>query len=175
MGLEFANFSAFQAGYVDVIAGAVTFVKMLVAAEVQKIEFVDEAVALEQVESAINRDTMYAGIDFLGAFEDGAGVEVAFGVVHYFEQNFSLSREAYAALFQGGLKAAGALVRVDAFAGGDSMCGCGGHDSFSGCRNRGKSYLKFDRRPECKVELRVLTFRISVPHGSKEPHPSSKP
>ena len=116
----------------DVVAGAMALVEMLVAAEVQEIEFVDEAVALEQVESAINRDTMYAGVDFLGAFEDGAGVEVAFGVVHYIEEDFSLAREAYAAFFQGGLEAAGALVRVNAFAGGDSMCGCGGHDSFSG-------------------------------------------
>jgi len=158
MGLEFANFSAFQSGYVDVIAGTVTFVEMLVPAEVQEIEFVDEAVALEQVESAINRDTMYAGIDFLGAFEDGAGVEVAFGVVHYFEQNFSLARQAYAALFQGGLKAAGALVRVDAFAGGDSMCGCGGHDSFSRCWNRGNSF-NFDLATRTQNgKLRVLIF-----------------
>src|SRR5258706_4674942 len=132
MGLEFADFSAFQAGYVDVVARAMAFVEMLVAAEVQEIEYVDEAVALEQVESAINRDTMYAGIDFPGAFEDGAGVEVAFGVVHYFEQDFSLAREAYAPFFERGLEAAGALVRVDAFTGGDSMCRCGGHS----CRCR---------------------------------------
>lgn len=119
------------------VARAVAFVEMLVATEVQEIEFVDEAVALEQVESAINRDSMDAGIDFLRAFKNGAGIEVAFGVVHYFEENFSLAREAYAALFEGGLKAAGALVRVDALASGDSMCGCGGHDSFSRRRNRG--------------------------------------
>jgi hypothetical protein len=146
MGLEFADFSAFQAGYVDVVAGPMAFVEVLVAAEVQEVEFVDEAGALEQVKSAINRDTMDSGIDFLGAFEDGAGVEVAFGVVHYFEEDFSLAREAYAALFQGGLEAAGALVRVDAFAGGDSMCGCGGHDWFRRCRNRGTIYLKSRRK-----------------------------
>src|SRR5258706_6963036 len=158
MGLEFADFSAFQAGYVDVVARAMAFVEMLVAAEVQEIEYVDEAVALEQVESAINRDTMYAGIDFPGAFEDGASVEVAFGVVHYFEEDFSLAREAYAALFQGGLEAAGALVGVDAFAGGDSMCGCGGHDWFSRCRNRGNSF-NFDLASRTQNgKLRVLIF-----------------
>ena len=142
----------------DVVARAMALVEMLVAAKVQEIEFVDEAVALEQVESAINRDTMDAGIDFLGAFEDGAGVEVAFGVVHYFEEDFSLAREAYAALFQGGLEAAGALVGVDAFAGGDSMCGCGGHDSFSRCRNRGNSF-NFDLATRTQNgKLRVLIF-----------------
>jgi hypothetical protein len=30
------------------------------------------------------------------------------------------------------LQAAGALVGVDAFAGRDSMCGCGGHDGSGG-------------------------------------------
>ena len=127
MGLKLADFSAFQAGHVDVVAGAVAFVEMLVSTEVQKIEFVDEAVALEQVQSAINGDTMNARVDFLGAFQNGAGVEVAFGIVHDFEQDFSLAGKANAALFEGGLEAAGALVRVDALAGGDSMCGGGGH------------------------------------------------
>ena len=101
----------------DVVPRAVAFVEVLVAAKVQEIELVDKAIALEQVESAINGDTMNAWIDFLRAFEDGAGVEVAFSVIHYFEQNFSLAREPHAALFKCGLEAAGALVRVDAFAG----------------------------------------------------------
>jgi hypothetical protein len=144
----------------DVVARAVAFVEMLVAAEVQKIEFIDKAVALEQVESAVNGDTMNAGIDFLRAFEDGAGVEVAFRVVHYFEQDFSLAREAYAALFQSGLEAAGALVRVDAFAGGDSMCGCGGHVYwFIRRRNRGILFNGWTQ----DGKLRIRIFRDLIP------------
>ena len=111
----------------DVVARAMAFVEVLVTPEVQEIEFVDQAVALEQIESAINSDTMNAGIDFLRAFEDGAGIEMAFGIIHYFKQNFSLAREAYAALFEGRLETSRALVRVDAFAGRDSMCGGRGH------------------------------------------------
>jgi len=109
------------------VARAVAFVEMLVAAEVQEIEFVNQTIALEQIESTVNRDTMNAGIDFLRAFEDGARVQVAFRLVHDLEQDFSLAREAHAAFFESGLQAAGALVRVDAFTGGDSMGGCGGH------------------------------------------------
>src|SRR5271156_1847436 len=43
---EFADFAAADAGYVDVVAGAVAFVEVAVAAEVQEIELVDQAVAL---------------------------------------------------------------------------------------------------------------------------------
>ena len=45
--LEFADLAAFQTGYMDVVAGAVAFVEVLVAAQVQEIKFVDKAVALE--------------------------------------------------------------------------------------------------------------------------------
>ncbi len=126
-GLEFAHLAAFQAGDVDVVAQAVAFVKVLVAAEVQQVELIDEAVALQQIEGAVDGDAMDAGIDFLGPFENGAGVQVAFGVVHDLEQDFSLAREAHTTLFESGLEAAGPLVCVNPFAGGDAMCGCGGH------------------------------------------------
>jgi hypothetical protein len=46
---EFADFAAADAGYVDVIARAVGFVEMAVAAEMQEIEFVDEALALQEI------------------------------------------------------------------------------------------------------------------------------
>ena len=55
-------------------------------------------------------------------------VEMALGVVHHLEQNFSLARQAHAALGEGLLQTAGAVMGVDTFACGDSMC-CGGHDS----------------------------------------------
>jgi hypothetical protein len=125
-GFKFADGAALQAGDVDVVARTVAFIKMLVAAQVQKIEFVDQAVALQQVERAINGDAMNARIDFHGAVEDRAGVEVALGAVHDLENNSALAREADAAFGEGFLKAAGTRVGVDAFAGGDSMCG-GGH------------------------------------------------
>ena len=126
-GFEFADFSAFQAGDVDVVARAVALVEVLVAPKVQQVELIDEAVALEQIKSSVDGDTMHAGIDFLRSFENGAGVQVAFGVVHDLQQDFSLAGEAHATFFQRGLQAAGARVRVDAFAGGDSMCSWGGH------------------------------------------------
>ena len=59
---EFADFAAADAGYVDVVARAMGFVEMAIAAEMQEIEFVYQAVALEEIEGAIDGDASYAGI-----------------------------------------------------------------------------------------------------------------
>jgi hypothetical protein len=124
--LEFADGAAFQASDVNVIARAVAFVKMLIAAQVQQVQLIDQSVAFQQVERAVNRDAMDSRIDFYGSIEDGTGIEVTLGAIHYLENNFSLSGEADTLLGKSFLQPAGALVGVDAFAGGDSMCG-GGH------------------------------------------------
>src|SRR5271170_2705458 len=64
---EFADFAAADAGYVDVVAGAVGFVEMAIAAEVQEIELVDEALALQEIQRAIDGYASDARIEFLGA------------------------------------------------------------------------------------------------------------
>lgn len=110
----------------NVVARAVAFVKMLVAAQVEEVEFVNQAIALEQIQSSVDSYAVHPGIEFLRAFEDRSGIEVAFGAVHYAKQDFSLARQADAALFQGFLQTAGAFMGVDAFSGRDSMC-VGGH------------------------------------------------
>jgi hypothetical protein len=92
---------------------------------VQEVEFVDEAVAFEEIEGAVDSDAVDARVEFLSAIEDRSGVEVALGVVHDLENNFSLAGEADAALGEGIVEAAGAGVGVDAFAGGDAMGGGG--------------------------------------------------
>ena len=112
----------------DVVAGAVAFVEVLIAAQVEQVELVDQAVALEHVERAVDGHAVHARVQLLRAVEDGTGVEMTLGVVHDLEQDFSLPSEAHAPLGEGFLQAAGALVGVDSFAGRDSMCG-GGHDS----------------------------------------------
>jgi hypothetical protein len=91
-GLEFADFAAAQAGDVDVIARAVGFVVMLIAAEMQEVEFVDQAMALQEIEGAIDGDAMDAGIDALGALKDFVGGEVALGAVHDLEEDAALAR-----------------------------------------------------------------------------------
>ena len=103
------------------------FVVVAIAAEVEEIEFVDQALLLEQVERAIDGDLGDLRIDFYGAFEDFAGVQVAAGGFHHLQDGAALAREANAAGAEGLLQVAGGFA-VDAFAGGDSVSGVFGHD-----------------------------------------------
>ncbi len=121
---EFADFAAANAGYVDVVARAVALVEVTVAAEVEKVELVDEAVALEEIESAIDGDAGYAWIELLGALQDFVGIEVAAGCVHYLQEDAALASEANAAGAEFAFEMAGEFV-IDSFAGGDAMCWCG--------------------------------------------------
>ncbi len=123
---EFADFAAADAGYVDVVARAVGFVEVAIAAEMKEIELVYQAVTLQEIESAIDRNARDARIEFLGALENFVGVEVAAGGVHHLEQDAALASEADSAGAELAFEMAGEFV-IDAFAGGDAMCWCGGH------------------------------------------------
>jgi hypothetical protein len=120
--LHFPYLPATQASNMDVVARAVAFVKMLLTVDVEKVEFVDQAHFLEHVERAINGDAMDLRIDALRALENGAGVEMALGTVHYLKKDTALARETDPALRKSGLQAAGGSVRVDALAAGNSLC-----------------------------------------------------
>jgi len=127
-GFELADFAAAEAGDVDVVARAMGFVVVAVAAEVEEIELVDEAFFLEEVDGAIDGDEVDGGVHFLGAFEDLIDVEVLLGGVHDFENDAALAGEANSLFAEGFLKASGGFSGVDAFAGGDAVCGRGGHE-----------------------------------------------
>jgi hypothetical protein len=125
--LELADGSAFQARDVDVVTGTMAFVEVLISAQVEQVELVDQAVALEQIDGPVDGHAVDARVELLRAIENGAGVEMALGVVHDLEKNLSLARQAHAPLGESLLEAAGAVMGVNSLAGGDSMC-CGGHD-----------------------------------------------
>src|SRR5580658_9955979 len=80
----------------------------------------------QEIQRAIDGHAGYARIKFLGALEDFVGVEVAAGGVHDLEEDAALASQANAAGSQLAFEMAGELV-IDAFAGGDAMCRCGGH------------------------------------------------
>ena len=110
------------------IARAVAFVEVAVATQVEQIEFVNQTLAFEQVERAIDGDAGDAGIEFLGAFEDFSGVEMAARCFHDLEQDAALFGEADAARSEGLLQVARGFV-IDTFASGDAMFWCGSHNS----------------------------------------------
>jgi hypothetical protein len=105
---------------------------------------------------------MDARVQLLRAVENGPGVEVALGVVHDLQENFSLARQAHAALGERFLQTAGAIMGVDSFAGGNSMCGSG-HDSARGFRGQGPLFAN-NRMPRLK-SLRKSRVRFQL-HGT---------
>ncbi len=127
-GFEFADFAAAEAGDVDVVARAVGFVVVAVAAEVEEVEFVDEAFFFEEVDGAVDGDEVNGGVHFLGARENLVDVEVLLGGVHDFEDDAALASEANSLFAKSFLQAAGGFGGVDAFAGRGAMCGRGSHE-----------------------------------------------
>ena len=101
---------------------------MAITAQVQQVEFVNQALAFEQVERAVHGDAGDARIELLGAFEDFGGVEMAARCFHDLEQDAALFGEADAARSEGLLQVARGFV-IDTFASGDAMFWCGSHNS----------------------------------------------
>ena len=122
-GLEFANFAAAEAGNVNVVARAMSFVVVAIAAKMEEIELVDEAFFFEQVDGAVNGDEVDFGADLLGTVEDLVDVEMGFGGVHDLKDDATLASEADAALAKSFLEMAGGLGGVDTFATGNAMRG----------------------------------------------------
>ena len=110
------------------VAGAVGFVIVAVAAEVKEVELVDKAFFFEEVDGAVDGDEVDGGVHFLGAFEDLVDVEVLLGVVHDFKNDAALAGEANSLFAEGFLEVAGGFGGVDAFAGRDAVCGRSGHE-----------------------------------------------
>ncbi len=110
----------------NVVARAVTLVEVLVAAQMQQIELIDQAIPLEHVHCAIHGDAVDARVDLLGAFQDVAHVEMCLGIIHHFNQNPTLAREANTVFFQGFLDPSRGRMGVNPLAGGYSMF-AGGH------------------------------------------------
>jgi len=124
---EFADLAAAETGDMDVIAGAVSFVVVAVAAKVEEIEFVDEALAFQEIDGAVDGNEVYFGVDFLGAIEDLIDVEMLLGGIHDLEDDAALAGEADTTVTKSVLEMALGGGGVDALAGGNAMCRSGRH------------------------------------------------
>src|SRR2546428_3591556 len=120
LALYFPHFSATQAGHVDVVARAVAFVVMAMAVDVQKIELVEQAVALQHLQGAIDGHAMHARIDLLGAFQEGVGGQVLFGLIHDVQQDAPLAREPHAAPRKSGTQFSRFRIDVQPLSRGDA-------------------------------------------------------
>ena len=100
-------FSAAKAGHVQVIALRAALVKVLFSLEVHEIEFVDESVALEQFQRAIDGHAVDFGIEIASFTEQLTGIEMLLGGFDHAENDAALPGHANAAGHEFGLQAAG--------------------------------------------------------------------
>jgi hypothetical protein len=118
-----------QPSHVDVVARTVAFVKVAIAAQVEQIELVDQPVAFQQVDGAIDGDAGDAWVQLLRPFEDFSGVQVPPRGFHHLEQHAALARQPDAAGFELLLEVTGRFMGVDAFAARNAMRRCRAHPS----------------------------------------------
>ena len=123
MALEFTDFSAAQAGNVDVVAWAVGLVVVAIAAKMEQVQFIDKPLLLEEIDGSVDGDEVDVGTDFLRAIEDLIDVKMLLSVVHNLEDYAALAGQTNATLTKGVLEMARWVRGVDAFAGRDSVCG----------------------------------------------------
>ena len=91
---EFHDFAAPQTCHVNVVALRAALVVMLFSLEMHEVEFVHQAVALQQVERAVNRDTIDLRIDFLRAAQNPGRIEVLLGRFDHAQDGFALASHA---------------------------------------------------------------------------------
>jgi hypothetical protein len=99
------------------VAWPVAFVEMTVAAKVEQVELVDQAVAFQQIDRAVDRDARDVGIDFLRALENFSSVEMAARRLHHLEKHAALPRQPDPARAELTLQTSGRFVDVDSFSG----------------------------------------------------------
>ena len=75
---ELRDLAATQAGGVDVIAGEPALIVMTFSVDVHEIEFVDQPVALEKIERAIDGAAIDGSVEGLSLAENLTGIEMLF-------------------------------------------------------------------------------------------------
>jgi hypothetical protein len=107
VAFEFRNLPASQARHMNVVPLRTPFIEVFLTLHVHKVEFVNQAVALEQVQSAIDRDAINAGIEATGLAKDLRRIEVLLGSLYHAENGTALVRHAEAARHKFSLQASG--------------------------------------------------------------------
>src|ERR1700758_3880453 len=94
VAFKFHDFAAAETGHVNVVALGPALVEMLFALEMHEVQFVDQAVALQQAEGAVHGDAIDLGVDAAGLAQDLAGIEVLAGGFEDAEDSTPLPRHA---------------------------------------------------------------------------------
>jgi hypothetical protein len=96
IAFEFHNFSASQAGHVDVIALRPSLVIMLFSLHVHEIKLIHQTMPLEQAEGTVDGHAVNVRIDALCVTQDLAGIEMLLGSLDHAKNGASLPSHAEA-------------------------------------------------------------------------------
>src|SRR5438552_18643124 len=89
----------------DMVSLRPSFVEVFLALHVHQVQFVNQAVALEQTESAVDGDAVNAGIEAAGLAKNLSGVKVLLGCFYHGENSAPLVGHAQPARHQFRLQA----------------------------------------------------------------------
>src|SRR5580704_14835057 len=155
------------------VARAVAFVIMPMAVDMQQIEFVEQAVALEHFERAIDGHAMHSRIDFLGAFQDGIGGQVLLGLVHDVQQDAALAREPHALACKRGAQFSRLGIDVEPLTGGDTPMIVLSRPALVSSlarlmgRSHGDQWLGKSRSTSLYITIRNTSSRKTIPTVTK--------
>lgn len=85
IAFELHDFSAAQAGHVNMVTLWPPLVIMLLALHVHQVEFVHQAMPFEQVQCSIDRDPVDSRINLSGVTQNLRRIQMLFGVFHHAE------------------------------------------------------------------------------------------
>ena len=104
VAFKFRDLATAQAGHVNVIPLRTALVIMLLALHVHEVKLVHQAVALEQIEGAVNRDPVDVFVELPRAPQDLTGVKMLLGGFHHAQDGAALPRHTQATRHQLGLQ-----------------------------------------------------------------------
>ncbi len=122
---KFADTSAAQAGHMDMIARAVAFIKMAVAAQMEQIKLVNQTVAFEEVNGAIDSDASDSRMHPPRPAQQAASIQMAPRGFHHLQQHPALVGQANSPRSQLLLQASAAALDINALTCRDAMFGIG--------------------------------------------------
>src|SRR6267154_795307 len=129
--LELAHLAASQACHVYVIPRPVRFVVVPVAAKMQQIQLVNQALFFKKINRAVNGNEVNAGVDFLRARQNLIHVQMLLGVIHHLQDHPPLPRHADTTSRRRLLKLAGCFCGVEPLTRGYAVGWRCSHSQFS--------------------------------------------
>jgi hypothetical protein len=129
--LKLAHFTTPQTCYVDVVSRTMRFVIVPIAAQVQQVQLVNQAVFFEQINGAVDGNQVHALIDLLRAFQNLIDIQVLLGVIHNLQYHAPLPRQPDALGAQPLLQTAGSFRGIESLTSRNPVLWCCRHAAVS--------------------------------------------